>query len=185
MQAAAITDWARAVDQIKGIWHLDGEDVSIFADGFVVANPNNDAYDVRTVTDGILTLDKPYAVIHIGLPYTSDIETLNIDTAQGETISDKSKLVTKVTLFVEDSRGVWVGPKPPVDEATDFLSGLTEVKVRNDEGYDEPVDLRTGTIDVNIQSEWNSNGRVFIRQTDPLPLSVLAVAPAGLYPFRG
>jgi hypothetical protein len=59
------------------------------------------------------------------------------------------------------------------------------VKVRNDEGYDDPVDLRTGTIDVNIQSEWSSNGRIFIRQTDPLPLSVLAVAPAGLFPFRG
>ena len=185
MQATAITDWAKAVDEIRGLWHLESESVSVFADGFVVANPNNTAYDVRTVSNGALTLDKPYAVIHIGLPYTSDVETLNIDTAQGETISDKNKLVSKVTLFVEDSRGVWVGPKPPPDEATDFLGGLTEVKVRNDEGYDDPVELRTGTIDVNIQSEWNNNGRIFVRQTDPLPLSVLAIAPAGLYPFRG
>jgi Ubiquitin-activating enzyme E1 FCCH domain len=185
LQAVATTDWALAVDQVTGLWHLNGLDVSVFADGFVVANPNNESYDVRTVSDGTLTLDKPYAVIHVGLPYTSDIETLNIDTAQGETISDKNKLVNKVTLFVEDSRGVWIGPKPPPDEATDFLGGLTEVKVRNDEGYDDPVSLRTGTIDVNIQSEWNSNGRIFIRQTDPLPLSVLAVVPAGLFPFRG
>lgn len=185
LQAVATTDWALAVDQVTGLWHLNGENVSVFADGFVVANPNNESYDVRTVSDGTLTLDKPYAVIHVGLPYTSDIETLNIDTAQGETISDKNKLVSKVTLFVEDSRGVWIGPKPPPDETADFLGGLTEVKVRNDEGYDDPVSLRTGTIDVNIQSEWNSNGRVFIRQTDPLPLSVLAVVPAGLFPFRG
>jgi hypothetical protein len=185
LRSTPTISWSKAVDQINGLWHLEGESVSVFADGFVVANPNNDAYDVRTVATGSLTLDKPYSVIHIGLPYTSDIETLNIDTAQGETISDKSKLVSKVTLFVEDSRGVWVGPKPPPDEATDFLGGLTEVKVRNDEGYDDPVDLRTGTIDVNIQSEWSSNGRIFIRQTDPLPLSVLAVAPAGLFPFRG
>jgi hypothetical protein len=184
MQAVAILTWSRAVDFVSGLWHIEGKDVSIFADGFVVANPNNDAYDVVTVTNGAISLDKPYAVINVGLPYTSDIETLNVDTASGETIVDKKQLVSKVTLFVEDSRGVWVGGKPPTDEAVDFLEGLTEVKVRNDEGYDEPVALRTGTIDVNIKSEWNSNGRIFIRQTDPLPLAVLAVAPAGLFPFR-
>lgn len=185
MRATAISSWARAVDEVSGLWHLEGEEVSIFADGFVVANPNNEAYDVATVDDGSISLDKCYSVIHVGLPYTSDIETLNIDTAQGETIADKKQLISKVTLFVEESRGAWVGPKPPEDETTDFLGGLTEVKVRNDETYDEPVELRTGTIDVNIKSEWNSNGRIFVRQTDPIPLSVLAVAPAGLFPFRG
>lgn len=184
MRATAISTWSRAVDEVSGLWHLNGKDVSIFADGFVVANPNNSAYDVKTVTNGAIALDKCYGVIHAGLPYTSDIETLNIDSAQGETIADKKQIVTKVTLFVEDSRGVWIGAKPPEDEATDFLGGLTEVKVRNDEGYDEPVALKTGTIDVNIRSEWNSNGRVFIRQTDPIPVAVLAVLPAGLFPFR-
>jgi len=50
---------------------------------------------------------------------------------------------------------------------------------------DAPVSLRTGVVDINIKAEWNSNGRVFIRQIDPVPLAVLAVAPAGLFPFRG
>lgn len=185
MRTTAINSWSRAVDEVSGLWHLEGKDVSIFADGFVVANPNNNAYDVVTVNNGTIILDKSYAVIHVGLPYASDIETLNIDTAQGETISDKKQIVNKVTIFVEDSRGAWIGAKPPPDEDSDFLGGLTETKVRNDESYDDPVSLRTGTIDVNIQSEWNSNGRVFIRQTDPIPLSVLAIAPAGLFPFRG
>lgn len=185
MQSSATANWSRAVDTVSGLWHLEGESVSVFADGYVVSNPNNSAYDVITVANGSVTLPRSYSVIHIGLPITSDIETLNIDTANGETISDKKNIVQKVTLFVENSRGIWAGSSPPADESSDFLGGLSEVKVRSFEGYDSPVDLVTGTLDVIIQSHWNSNGRVFIRQTDPVPLSVLAVVPAGSFPFRG
>jgi hypothetical protein len=140
---------------------------------------------VVTVTNGSITLDRCYGVIHVGLPITSDLETLNIDSVNTETISDKKNLITKLTVFVEDSRGIWAGSEPPPDETTDFLGGLTEFKIRNFEGYDEPTDLATGTVDVIVQSNWNNNGRIFIRQTDPLPLAVLAVVPSGLFPFRG
>jgi len=184
MRSVAFTTWGRGVSALTGLWHLEGKSVSIFADGFVVANPNNEAYDTYTVTNGTLTLDDNYTVIHIGLPYTTDIETLNIDTAQGETIADKKNLITKVTMFVEKTRGLWLGHEAPPDEEDDFLGGLTEVKARAFEGYDEPVDLSTGTMDINIKSEWNSNGRIFIRQTDPVPMSLLAAFPSGYLPFR-
>jgi hypothetical protein len=184
MRAVAITEWAKGVSQVKGLWHLEGMDVSIFADGFVIANPNNDAYDVVTVTNGAISLDDNYTVIHIGLPITADFETLNIDTPQGETIADKHQLVSCVNLFVEKTRGLWAGGAPP-DETVDFLDGLTEFKVRNEESYDDPVAMATGIIDVNIENTWNSNGRVFIRQTDPVPATILAIAPSGLFPFRG
>lgn len=184
MRSTAMAVWSRAVDEVTGLWHIEGKQVSVFADGFVVANPNNESYTLRTVTNGAITLDKPYAVIHVGLPYLSDIETLNIDTAQGETLADKKSIVQKVTLHVESSRGIWVGAKPPLDDDDDPLEELVEVKIRSDEDYDSPVDLETGTVDVIIQPEWNSNGRVFVRQTDPLPLAVLAISPAGMFPFR-
>lgn len=185
MRSAAQSTWAYAVDRVTGLWHLEGQSVSVFADGFVVANPNNDAYDVLTVSSGALNLDKHYAVVHVGLPYISDIETLDIDTPQGETLSDKRKLVSKVSIFVEKSRGIWAGPKPPSDDDTDPLEDLYELKIRNDESYDEPVALQTGVVDINIKAEWSSGGRVFIRQVDPVPLAVLAVVPSGLLPFRG
>jgi len=185
MRSAAISNWSRAVDSVSGLWHLEGEEVSVFADGFVVANPNNTAYEVVEVTNGTLTLDKCYSVIHVGLPITADMETLDIDTAQGETLTDKQKNIAQVTAHVDSSRGLWVGAAPPPNEATDFLEGLTEYKGRNSETYDEPTALKTDKITINIRPEWNSNGRIFIRQTDPLPLAVLAVAPSGLFPFRG
>jgi len=183
LRTTATLVWTRAVDEVAGLWHLEGEDVSVFADEFVVASPFNDAYTTVTVANGKITLDKPYGVIHVGLPYKSDVETLDIDSPNGESLVDKSKLVGKVTLFVEDTRGIWCGPKPPSDDDTDPLESLVEFKIRNEEGYESPVDLKTGDISVMIEPHWNSNGRVFIRQVDPIPMTILSINPSGKFPF--
>lgn len=182
MQAVAITEWTRSVDEIKGLWHLEGQSVSVYADGYVIASPNNSDYDVITVTNGAITLPNKYGVINIGLPITADVQTLNIDGAN--TIIDRNKLISKVTLYVEESRGIWAGTRPP-DETVDMLDGLTELKIRNDEGYDSPTDLETDPVDIITEATWNNNGRVFIRQVDPLPLTILSITPSGFIPFAG
>lgn len=181
MRSTALLVWSRAVDQLTGIWHLEGKAVSILGDGYVIASPYNPAYTSQTVTNGSLTLDKCYSVIYVGLPYVSDVETLDVDTAEGETAADKRINVTRVTVHLEKSVGVFVGRQAPT--GTDLLEGLNELKIRSDEGYDEPTDFVTGKSEINIESNWNSNGRIFIRQVDPLPMSVLAVCPAGFFPF--
>ncbi len=183
LQSTATTQWNLAVDELSGLFHLEGEEVSVFGDGLVVASPKNSAYVAVTVTDAKITLEKPYGVIHVGLPYLSDVETLDIDTAQSETLKHKSKNISEVNFQVEDTRGVFAGPRPPTDDATDPLERLYEWKIRDLEGYDSSVDLFTGVGDVKIEPEWNSNGRVFIRQVDPLPLTLLAVFPSGKIPF--
>jgi hypothetical protein len=185
MRSVALNEWDRAVDEVVGLWHLEGETVSVFGDGYVVASPNNESYETVTVSNGKITLDKPYGVIHIGLPITSDLETLDIDTADGETLTNKSKNVQAVTVYVESSRGLWAGSKPPTDDDTDPLEGLREYKARSDEGYDEPIGLKTKPVQITIDGEWNDNGRVFLRQVDPVPLTILSVSPSGKFPFRG
>lgn len=184
LRSAATTNWAKAVDSISGLAHLEGFAVSVFADGFVIANPNDPESDTYTVTHGQITLPRPYAVIHAGLPITADLETLDIDTAQGQTMVDKKKLINRVTVYTEKSRGIWIAPHTPDDDALD-RDLFAEAKIRNAENYDDPVTPLTGTVDVNIKAEWTSNGRIFIRQTDPLPLSVLAVVPTGFIPIMG
>lgn len=183
MRTTAISDWEKAVDSLTGLWHLEGEDVAVYANGFVVASPNNAAYQIKTVADGQLSFSKCYSVICVGKPFTSDMETLDIDTPQGESLADKKKLIGKLTIFVENTRGLFAGGSVPA--GSDMLEGLIEVKARNAEDYDDPVDLATGTMEVTIRPEWNSNGRVFIRQVDPVPSSILGVVPAGAIPLRG
>lgn len=178
LQGVARATWARAVDQVTGLSHLEGKAVSVLGDGFVVASPNNEAYDDLTVTAGVLTLPDCYAVINIGLPYISDLETLDIDMADRGTIKDRFILVNRVGLFVEASRGIWAGqPDQPTDDEP--LNGLQEYKARSDEDYGDPVALKTDNIEVTIESRWNANGRVLVRQVDPLPLTVLSIMPTG------
>lgn len=184
LRSAATATWARAVDTLGGLWHIEGEDVSVFGDGFVVASPNNDSYDVVTVTNGIVELAECYAVIHVGLPYLSDINTLALAT-QGSGMSDKKKLVTSVLLHLEDTRGVFVGPEAPSDDATDPLENMIELKLRDDEDMNDPVALKNGAAECNFEGQWNDNGEVFIRQVDPLPMTINGIEPAGFIPFGG
>lgn len=183
MRSTARTTWGKAVDEVTGLWHLEGKAVSVLGDGFVVGSPNNPAYATRTVTNGALTLDKCYQVIQVGLPFVCDLETLDIDTAQGEPLGDKKQSISRVTVHLHKSRGGWLGRAQPADD--DDLTGFTEMKVRQSEDYDEPVELKTGKVTTNITADWESNGRVCVRQVDPLPLTVLSIVPSGLIPFRG
>ncbi len=178
LRGVARTTWARAVDVVTGLSHLEGKAVSVFADGYVVASPNNEAYPAVTVAAGSAALPKPYAKIHVGLPYISDLETLDIDMSDRGTIKDRFILVNRVGLFVEDSRGIWVG-QPDQPTAAAPLNGMQEYKSRSDENYGNPVALKTDNIEVNIESGWTGNGRVLVRQVDPLPLSILSVMPTG------
>lgn len=184
LQNVATTAWSHAIKTAGGLWHLEGQKISALGDGLVAANANDPDAAQITVTNGLATFPQAYAVLHIGKPIVSDLETLDLDTIDGETLADKNKLITQVTLFVESSRGIFAGAQPPSDDATDLLEGLDELKDRQDEDYDCPPRLVTDKVKIPIGGTWNNNGRVFVRQIDPIPLAVLAVAPSGLIPFR-
>lgn len=182
LRSTATATWTDCVDQVTGLWHLEGEEVSVLGDGHVVANPNNAAYATTvTVTNGIATLPEPYGVIQIGLPIIADLETLEIDVPEGQSLATKQKLINQVTIHVEKTRGLFVGDRPPTDDDTDPLENLKEIKLRDSsEGYENPVELFTGKADVIINASYNNNGRVFIRQVDPLPASILGIIPTGI-----
>ncbi len=177
LRGFATSVWALAVNAVAGLEHLEGKAVSVFADGVVAASPNNDAFDVVTVEGGAITLAQPYAVIRVGLPYVSDLETLDIDTPSGPSLKDRQLLVNRVGALVDRSRSFFAGAAAPTGD--DPLAGLNEVKVRDaSDGY-APAALRTELLTVDLQREWDSHGRVLLRQVDPVPLTVLALIPQG------
>lgn len=177
LRAVATLLWAKAAHSFSGLSHLEAKALAVFADGVVVASPNNDAYPVVTVASGAFTLPEPYVVVRAGLPYISDLETLDIDTPQGPSLKEKGRTVKQVGLMVQSSRGIFAGFRVPTGD--DPLEGLLEYKAREGEDYDSPTALKTDYIEIGIDSNWQSNGRVAIRQVDPLPLTILSVSPQG------
>lgn len=181
-----VTNWIRAVDDLTGLWHLEGKAVSILGDGAVVKSVYNKQYlPLVTVENGALHLAKPYGVIHVGLPITSDLVTLDIDTAQGETMLDKQKQIGKLSIRVAESRGGFAGTYLPDANDDNQLNGLYEIQRRENEQYGETPTLFTGLITDEIERSWTPGGSICIRQVDPLPLSILSVAPAGWLPLGG
>lgn len=160
LRNVSVSAWARQAKTISGLGHLEGKTVSILADGSVHAQ--------RVVSGGSVVLQEPAGVAHIGLPYNSDMETLDLELKDGnETLLDKKLAVTSLTVRVEESRGIFAGKdkKSLYEQKTDRST------------YEQPLDILTGQADINISNDWDGKGRVFIRQSDPLPLSVLAVIP--------
>lgn len=152
-------DWALATDTLSGLWHLEGQTVAIVADGSVQPS--------QAVTNGQITVQRAAARIVAGLPYTCDLETLDIEQGQ-PTLQGRYKTVQEVVIRLKDSRGLSAGPDS---------TRLVEIKERSTENYGYPTILSTGDERVLLDPSWNGNGRVFIRQSYPMPATVVALFP--------
>jgi len=176
LRSTATTSWGKAVDVIGGLGHLEGKRISAIGDGNVIANPNNDAYTVITVDAAEIALDRPYMVVHVGLPITADMVALPLDTTQDNIRSNKKK-VDCIDMLVEAARGIFAGSELP--ETDNSLDGLVEHKQRSvSDGYGA-IQPYTGIIEIPIQSTWKQEGSFAVRQTDPLPVSILSLIPTG------
>lgn len=180
LRSAAVSVWDKAVDMLGGLDHLEGKDVAILGDNHVVGSPHNARIEIHTVSGGEVELGDFYTHVYVGLPYFSDLETLDIDKPSGSSLKASKMAVTSVGLLVEKSRALWVGGQPPSDDTVDPLADLTEMPAPDESDYES---LHNGFIEANSKLvHWNDNGRVFIRSVDPTPATVLAAIPAGFIP---
>lgn len=160
---ASAGDWSctTPVQTVSGLDHLDGETVSILADGSVAPQ--------QTVVNGSVTLDRPYSAITIGLPFTCQLQSLYIDVQeQGGTIQSKRKTIPAVTVRLQDSRGIYAGPN---------FKSLIPIKERTTQPMGQPIPLFTGDQRVLLPAGYNVPGQVCVQVTDPLPSTILALIP--------
>jgi hypothetical protein len=159
LRNTAILSYVFARDSISGLTWLEGKTVNILADGAV--------HPQRVVTSGSVTLDQASSKVQIGLPIVSDLQTLpwaaQIDAAFGQ---GRYKNVNKIWLRVYASSGIFAGPD---------ANNLTEAKQRTNEPYGSPPALKSQEVEIVISPSWNDSGQVFIRQSDPLPLTAVSI----------
>lgn len=83
-----------------------------------------------------------------------------IDNAFGQ---GRTKNVNRAWLRVYRSSGVFVGPS---------LDAITESKQRTNEPYGAPPSLKNEEIEIRVSPSWSDGGQVYVRQVDPLPLTI-------------
>lgn len=162
IRGVAFTTWAIARDTLAGLDHLEGRDVVALVDGNVVSN--------LTVTSGAISLETPGAIVLVGLPYESELQTLEVTVPNQETLSDKAKIIKAVTAVLLESRGGWYG-------RSNSEADLWEFKPRRETDDYGSIQTITGKATQIITDAWTGNGKITVVQRDPLPLNILALIP--------
>lgn len=147
------------VSTVGGLSWLEGKKVAILADGAVVPQ--------QTVVNGQVKLSVPASIITIGLPYESDAKTLPVIINDSSYGLGRNKNVSRVTLKVYRTSGIFVGPS--FDEDV-----LVEYKQRTTEPCGSPPAMVSGDVSIRLLPSWTDNGSICIRQADPLPLTLLS-----------
>ena len=159
---AGLTYDGAATSTISGLDHLEGESVTILADGATHAD--------KTVSSGSITLDRSVTKAHIGLGYDSILQTMRTDAGGTEgTAQAKNKRISDIDIRVLNSVGAKVGPSE---------SNLDTVPFRTVHmAMDSPVPLYTGDKFIEFSGGYDNDGFVVVKQDQPLPLTILSIYP--------
>jgi len=152
----------QVVSSLSGLSHLEGETVSILGDG--ATHPN------KTVSSAAITLDRFVNKAKVGLPYTSLLQTMRIDAgSQDGTSQAKTKRIFDITIRLYESIGVEVGPD---------LSNMERIPFRSSANpMDSGIAVFTGDKEVEFRGNYETDGFIYVRQTQPLPLTILSLYP--------
>ncbi len=145
---------------VQGLDPLEGLTVTGVADGNVIPP--------TVVVNGQITLQHAASRIIVGLPFEAQLQTLRLDVGE-PTIQGKRKRFSAVTVRVAESTDVLVGET--FDNMWDTRQDFSP------QVFGTAAPLFTGDLRVPINGGWNPEGFVCIQQSDPLPVTVLAVIP--------
>ena len=159
---SALSYSGSAATTISGLDHLEGQVVSVLADG--ATHPN------ETVSSGAITLDRSSKNVKVGLAYTSLLQTMRLDAgSQDGTSQGKTKRIYDITVRMFETIGIEVGPD---------LSNMERIPFRSSANLmDEGIPPFTGDKEIEFRGNYETDGFIFVRQTQPLPFTILSLYP--------
>lgn len=157
-----ITYNGSATDTITGLSHLEGQTVKVLADGAV--HPD------CVVSSGQITLEAEASVVQIGLGYTHRGKTLKIEAgAVAGTAVGKVKVINAMTFVLHNSLTI---------SFSDALGDLYQTEFREvADAMDSAAPLFSGEVRYELESGWKEDPRIQYESDDPVPFTLLAIAP--------
>lgn len=146
--------------KFTGLNYLNGQTVSILADGGVVTP--------QVVVNGAITLNSPASKVTVGLGFQAQLQTMPLDVGE-PTIQGKRKKINALTVRAANSRGLKAGRT---------FSTLVPIKELNPNvALGQAIPLVTGDERIVMDPLWDVPGLICLQQDDPLPATVLGVIP--------
>ena len=146
---------------LTGLSHLEGEQLTIVGEGAVQAS--------KTVSSGSITIDTSIEEAVVGLQYSSDLQTMRLDEGFTETTQTKVKRIYDLSVRFHETVGASVGPN---------VYSLTTIDFRDSSAsMDLPVPLFTGDKFIEFDSDYGTEGLVYVQQPQALPMTILGIYP--------
>jgi hypothetical protein len=156
---------AASVDGLTwtGLDHLEGQTVSILADGAV--------HPSLVVTGGSVTLQISASVVQIGLQYASYIKptSVSIGQMQGGTDQGRHYRMHRADLRLYNSLGGEFESAPGVFDPIVFRD--------HNSVMDQSPNVFSGEVELTLSGNFGRTADVNIRQLQPLPMTILAILP--------
>jgi hypothetical protein len=148
-----------------GLGHLEAKTVSVLGDGAVHK-------DVVVVSASV-TLTEYYNKVHIGIGYNSDLMPMKVEIqTQSGTARSKIKRTHQAVFSFYKSLGCTFGSlnKDGTPDITESLPFRTESDTMG-----KAVPLFTGEKIASFPGNYGLEGNIFVRQSQPLPLTVRSI----------
>ncbi len=157
VQGYPTSNYTFARTLFSGLTNLVGATVAVQADGTVLP---------QLVVSALGTLTLPVAggVVHAGLPYISQLESMQLNQQGEPSIRNLSKTPGRMSVVVDESSLFYVG--------ADF-NDMNQSVQREFENYGQPTALHTGVLHVQLPHYPSDDATVCLQMTDPAPLTVL------------
>lgn len=168
LDCAVSYDYDEPRSTFRNLWHLEGRTIWGLVDGFVVKD--------LLVENGRVTLPASAGTARkatFGIPYDVDIQTMPVmfNGGSGSNAARKQQ-PGEIVLHLRQSRNVLAGAGR---EDGTRPSQLFEIKSRGDEPWGAVDTLKDGKYLMDSPNVVSGQASVYVRQTDPLPLTLLGV----------
>jgi len=155
---SSLTYSGSAASTVTGLSHVNGESISILANGAV--HPN------ETVSGGSVTLDYAITKGTFGFNYTSELETVGIE--GGSVIGTAQSAISKILelgIKFYESIGCKVGYSSSNLDTIPFRSASDSMNTS--------PSLYSGYKKIKFPGGYHDEYKCFVRQDQPLPLTIL------------
>lgn len=141
--------------EVTGLTRFEGMEIDTFIDG--------EPYGLVTVTGGVATLPRMGDNVIVGLPYTTEIRPMSIDFGA---IASKSSIFEVLIRFRNTLGG-------EVSQDRQNWSKVDQLQPRITDNV--PLSLQSQDFQSTPHSTWQRKPSISVRQTQPLPMTVLAM----------
>lgn len=163
---AGLTYDGSAVTTVTGATHLIGQTVRLLVNG--ASHP-----DKVVDSNGEVALDVAGSVVQLGLPYTSTLETMNLEAGAADgTAQTRTKRINKVFMRFHRTLGGKAG------DSDTSLDDIPDTNFRNPAtAMGSPPPLFSGDAEISWTGGYERDGRAVWQSSDPFPATIQALIP--------